>query len=506
MIPLDPAQSRLSDSRELLRGASVNLLGILAKSSRTLVTLFVTRVSGPAVFGLFTLANGVVEVGTRLSVFGMDKSLLTFIPEARQGTGAGDGEYRFLSAAFLTSQVLAGFLTLALVVGAPWISMAWFGMPELVWPLRFMALAILPVTLMNLALAATKALKIMAYDALVAGALFPLALLLFAVPILWVEQDAEALSLAYTLAGVVGAGVALWFFRRHYSVLETLARGPGGALKSVVSFSTPLGLHDFILYLAMKLELFVVAFFLEPAAVGIYALAAELAFVMKKFRQIFDPILLPILSEAQGGGQEERVQENLARVVRWILVPGILYLAAMALFARPILGVFGEEFRTGGMVLILLCGAQLANVGTGPLDLAMIASGRPRINLLNISLILVVQTGLNLWLIPRYGLTGAGAAALAAFLFVGLLRFGQGLLILGVNPFHSAQLKPLAAGVVAGLGVALGGWLLPSSDLPFLWVGGLVAVALLYVLVLWLLGLEEEDLKLVKTLMSGGQG
>jgi O-antigen/teichoic acid export membrane protein len=274
----------------------------------------------------------------------------------------------------------------------------------------------------------------------------------------------------------------------------------------VVSFSTPLGLHDFILYLAMKLELFVVAFFLEPAAVGIYALAAELAFVMKKFRQIFDPILLPILSEARGGGQEERVQENLARVVRWILVPGILYLAAMALFARPILGVFGEEFRTGGMVLILLCGAQLANVGTGPLDLAMIASGRPRINLLNISLILVVQTGLNLWLIPRYGLTGAGAAALAAFLFVGLLRFGQGLLILGVNPFHSAQLKPLAAGVVAGLGVALGGWLLPSSDLPFLWVGGLVAMALLYVLVLWLLGLEEEDTKLVKTLVSGGRG
>lgn len=504
MSPHDEGPPVGTDSRELVRAASVNLLGMLAKASRTLFTFFVTRVGGPAVFGLFTLATGVVEVVTRFSIFGMDKSLLKFVPEARRE--GGTRPYRLLSAAFLTSQALGLVVTLAVVVGAAWISETWLDTPELVWPLRLVALSILPVTLMNLVLAATKALKIMSYDALVSGGLFPLSLLLFSLPILWTEADIVALAVAYALAGVAGVAVSLWLFRRHFSVKAAFTTAPGTALGEMVRFSTPLGLHDFILYLAMKVELFILAFFVQPAAVGVYALAAELAFVLKKFRQIFDPILLPLMAEARGGGQMDRVEANLARVIRWVLMLGVFYVTSMILFGPSILGLFGEEFTVGATVLVVLCLAQMANVATGTLDLAMIVAGRPRINLLNISLILVAQTGLNLWLIPRYGIVGAGVAALGAFVFIGLVRLGQSLFLLELNPFRQAQLKPIAAGALAGLALVAVGARMPLPDLPFGWVIGIVILGLVYLLLLRILGFEEEDADLLKRILPGRRG
>ena len=488
----------LADTKTVAKAASVNLLGILARSSRTLVTLFVTRVSGAQVFGLFTLVTAVVELVTRFTVFGLDKSLLKFVPEVR-GEGSADLD-GVLSAAFRTALVLGLIATVGLVWGAPWISEHWLRQPDLGVPLRLAALAVLPLTFVTLLLTATKALKIMSYDALVTGALMPALLLLFAVPILWTDDDVATLALAFTGAAVASVAVSAWFYRKHFAISASLLTRPGSALGRIIRFSTPLGLHDFVQFLAVKLEIFILAFFVLPADLGVYALAAELAFVTKKFRQIFDPILIPLMSEARSQMQMRRVEENVARVVRWILTLGVLYVGGMVLFPEPILTIFGSEFGTGAGVLVMLCVAQLVNSATGLLDMAMMVSGRPRINLLNVCLVLATQTGLNLWLVPRFGLLGASTAALATFVLVSVVRVAQSLWILRLNPFHINQAKPLVAGVGAGL-VVVAARGATSPDAPLAWIAFLAAFVGLYGAILWLLRVEKEDKHLLKAVV-----
>ena len=88
-----------SDAGTVAKAAGVNLLGMAARSSRSLVTLFVTRVGGAGTFGIFTLVIAVTEVVSRLTILGMDKSLLKFLPEKKS-------PYAILSASFRTALVL----------------------------------------------------------------------------------------------------------------------------------------------------------------------------------------------------------------------------------------------------------------------------------------------------------------------------------------------------------------------------------------------------------------
>jgi O-antigen/teichoic acid export membrane protein len=489
---------KLSDSKTVVKGAAVNSLGMLARASRVAFTVFVTRVSGPATFGLFTLAAAVTEVATRFCIFGMDKSLLKFIPEAR--TTGQNGAYRIQSAAFRTGSVLAVLLTVSLVWSAPWIADVWLDKPQLTFPLQLIALSILPLTLANLVLAATKALKIMSYDAVVTGVVFPLLLLVLSVPILWTANPTVTLALAYTGAAVVAAIVALAFYRRHFPIVHSFFSAPRGTLRRMLSFSTPLGLHDFVQYLAIKLEIVVVAVFVTPVDLGVYAVAVEVAFVIKKFRQVFDPILIPLMSEAHGEQRMLRMKANVARVMRWVLMLGVAYVGSVMLFAEPILRIFGGEFSRGTAVLAVLCGAHLINASTGLLDMAMMVSGRPRVNLLNVCIVLVVQTGLNIWLVPRHGIGGAAIAALAAFVSVGVIRTAQSLLILRMNPFSWAQLKPLIAGLGGAVAVVGIRALLLPAGIRLPWPVLLGVFVLLYSLLLWSLGFEEEDRRMLRGL------
>ena len=496
------------DSRTLVTAAAVNLLGVLARSSRALATLFITRVSGPATYGLFTLATAVVEVVTRFSIFGMDKSLLKFIPEEmgkpRQprdaqsvdGPVTPDPVYQLLAASLLTAFALSLALIVGLLWTAPWVSEI-LDDPGLERPLRLISWSILPITFVSLLMASTKALRIMRYDALVTGLVLPLSLLLFAVPIIGTEDDTATLSLAYGASYGVGLLIALFAYRRHFRLVDSFLTLPGAAWKRMMSFSAPLGLHDFVQYLAVKLELFILAFFTSSVELGIYALAAELSFVVRKFRQIFDPILIPVMSSALTTDEPRRVEANVARVVRWILLPGALYVGVLAVFSRPVLGLFGPEFAVGAGVLVVLCVAQLLNACTGLLDMAMMVSGRPAINLLNVCIVLTTQTGLNLWLIPRHGLMGAAWAALCAYLVVSLVRYGQSVVILGLNPLRWSQAKPLIAASVAMVATIAVRGVWAGADASANWLVLLVGFVLLYLSALVLLRLDAEDIELL---------
>jgi O-antigen/teichoic acid export membrane protein len=468
---------------------------MLAKSSRALATLFITRVSGPSVFGLFSLATSVAELATRFTVFGMDKALLKFVAEGRaSGTPV---EYPVLSVVIRTGAFLSIGATILLIVVAPWVATSWLNAPELVRPVRLVALAIIPLTLATLLLAATKALKIMRYDALVSGLVTPLALFGLAVPILWTDDDVTTLAVAFALSAVVALVFALGFFGRHFRARPALTTRPGPWTRGVLRFSTPLGLHDFVQLLAAKLELFLLLFFVGPAQLGVYALASEIAFVMKKVRQSFDPILIPVIAEVGTMDQDGRAWGEVARVLRWILMICVPFVGTMGLFGPQMMALFGPGFTTGALTLSLLCGAQLLNAATGLFDLSMMVSGRTHINLFNVCALLVVQTVLNFLWIPRFGIVGGAAAALGAFLFLALLRVAQGRVILGLRPFDRSQLKPVLAGGLAAVPIPLMG---RSDLLTGIWwtAPTVVAYLLTYVLLMRAFGLTLEDRELIR--------
>ncbi|MCB1036140.1 MAG: oligosaccharide flippase family protein [Acidobacteria bacterium] len=178
----------------------------------------------------------------------------------------------------------------------------------------------------------------------------------------------------------------------------------GASLPMMGSFLVALALNQSDLYFMEILG--------DEAEVGHYAAAATTAHLLVLVQTTIVGLVAPLAGPAVEGGKEasRSAFRQALRLMASLLFPvaGILWLAA-----GPILGVYGEAYRGATRVLELLVLGTLAWALAALSSLWLQYQGRGSV-VLTISLAsLIVDSGLNLLLIPRYGMAGAAAGTAA---------------------------------------------------------------------------------------------
>src|ERR1051325_6545134 len=72
---------------ELKRGARANFIAMFASNFRGIFTFLVARLRGPAALGVFSVAWATTDLVSKIGIFGLDDTIITFIARAE---GAGD--------------------------------------------------------------------------------------------------------------------------------------------------------------------------------------------------------------------------------------------------------------------------------------------------------------------------------------------------------------------------------------------------------------------------------
>ncbi len=170
-------------------------------------------------------------------------------------------------------------------------------------------------------------------------------------------------------------------------------------------------------FLNFRLDLLVLGLFAPLASVGYYAVAATLAELVTYLGIAFQISVLPIVSRGQGNA---RRAETSRAAVRHHSVLALVLVAANAVFAPLVLLYgYGDAFRPALLpLLILLPGMWF--VGTGNLVVGDLRGrGRPGLasTVKGVSALLTV--GLDVALIPPFGVTGAALASLVSYAFFG---------------------------------------------------------------------------------------
>jgi O-antigen/teichoic acid export membrane protein len=169
----------------------------------------------------------------------------------------------------------------------------------------------------------------------------------------------------------------------------------------------------------------------------------------------------------------------------------------LILFPTELLHLFGEGFAAGAAVTALLALGQLFDVATGPCGHMLLMSGRPALTMTSNLAGLAVNVVLNLWLIPRYGIVGAGVAWACSLALINLMRVTFVWATMRMLPLDRGLAKALPA-TAAAVGVAL--LVRASTDGSLTLALGVGGIALAYVGVVLLLGLGPEDRFLLATL------
>lgn len=185
-----------------------------------------------------------------------------------------------------------------------------------------------------------------------------------------------------------------------------------------VRFSAPLFANNLLNFIYQRVDTLLVVYFLGIGTAAIFEMAKRIPGVLSRFFSAALIPYLPSVSELLHAGERERAGLLLQRASVYTAFAGY----AMTLFAvavqEPLLKLLFSQDYTGAAPVLgpLLIAACLA-VQAGLMGQALIALDRPQIIMYVNAGLATLSLALNVVLVPRFGLAGAGWSAVAATLF-----------------------------------------------------------------------------------------
>ena len=161
---------------------------------------------------------------------------------------------------------------------------------------------------------------------------------------------------------------------------------------------------------------------------------------------------MPVASELYARGKEQELNSIYKAVTKWVLslaLPGFLL---MALFSESILMImFGAEYVGGATALSILAFALFISSVLGPANYVLQTYGKTRIVMKGYFIGAGVNFGLNLLLIPLYGINGAAIATGFSYVLISVLYFLFVWRLARMQPFRLNHLKPAFASIISVL-------------------------------------------------------
>lgn len=241
--------------------------------------------------------------------------------------------------------------------------------------------------------------------------------------IVWVGVSVVLIELGYGFEAIIYgfiSGVAVlgtWAFTR----IDTPFGRPSVELaNSIVSFSK----YDFISesggYVYNWVDVGLIGLFLTQSAVGIYEFAWQITIPVALVYETTTTTLFPEISR----WHSSKSTEEITRVMSQAMTVG-LFISVPALFGALVLSeqilelVYGPAYVAGASVLVILLGEKVIGSFQSVMNITLRGIDQPREAALVTTFTIVTNLGLNVFMIPRYGIIGAAVATL----FSNLINF-----------------------------------------------------------------------------------
>lgn len=472
------------DTVDLIRGGAVNTVGTAVGAIRTLFLVLVARLLGDSVLGTFSLAWVTIDLAAKVASLGLAVGITPHVARA----DAEDGDIK----ALLLTAVPVGLAGSLVVAGLLMVGARVFASPVLGSAVALMALAMPGVVLYRISNGVSRGLRIMRHNVYSRGFAESFVTLAVFLTVFAVGGQGRTPIVAMVAGTTAGGLVAFW-------LALGVARGSGGfsltRARHLIRFSLPVAGYGLVNLLMQRLDVLLLGVFvgrapgLDLSTFGAYAAAVEIAGVMRRIRQTFEPIYAPVVARRLAVDDWTTVRGVMAQIGRWTLVLQLPLAGVLVVSGSLVLAVFGPSFAIAAPWLSLLVVAHGLFNFFGLAE-ALLLARRPVLNLWNSCLAAIIQLGLTLWLVPRYGIVGAPLAMIAAHAALGLFRLVELRWLFAMRWPWRTLVRPTILSALA-FAVAVGVRSLVPG--PSGWVAAGVTLLAIVLVGWWRLGLDEGD-------------
>jgi O-antigen/teichoic acid export membrane protein len=205
-------------------------------------------------------------------------------------------------------------------------------------------------------------------------------------------------------------------------------------------FTAPRSLATLAQIVIQRLDIVLVGVLRGPAEAAVYTAATRFLVAGQLGNAAISMAAQPRFTELFAVGDRRGANTVYQTTTAWLVVlTWPLYLLAM-IYARTVLAVFGHAYHAGAAVMLVLGFAMLVATGCGLVDMVLTTTGRTTWSLANGLLAVTVNVGVDLALIPRYGMVGAAIGWAAAIGVTNLVPLAQVAAVVRVHPFGRGAL------------------------------------------------------------------
>jgi O-antigen/teichoic acid export membrane protein len=409
----------ISDQKfsEILTGSVWALSARMISTGFGLVaSIIIARLYGAKVVGIVAVVNSFLMLATIFTVLGTQTSLLRLIPEHLVKYSPTSAFRVYRKSQFMV--ILVSLVTGALFfICADLIAARVFSKPHLSFYFALASVFVVFKSLMLLNTQAVRGLRLIKVFALMQ--VFPQGfnlLLLIFLGFLWPSQNVPVYALlgGFAVTGILGWFIMEYTFRQKMYPEDSVHTM---SVREILSISLPMLMTATMTFLIGQTGVIMLSIFRTEAEVGYYAIAVKLATLTVFILNAVNSMAGPKFSELFHFNKIDElfyVAKKSAKLIFWTTSPILL---GFVVFGKLVLNIaFGKEFGVAYPALVLLVLGQFVNSISGATGLFMNMTGNQTV-FRNIMLVAaVLNIGINLVLIPGYGIYGVAIAAMVSLI------------------------------------------------------------------------------------------
>lgn len=431
----------------LAKGTGIAFVGnIVGKIAQIATQVILARLLGPKYFGLYALGMSFLRMTGMFSPLGMGLGVIRYA-----GIYQKTSQER-LKGVILQSLLTAGTIGLllggVLYVLAPWLAVKFFSKPELTEVLRWFSVGIWIMAGIRVTAATTRATEKIQYSAFAQGIVEPVSnLILVGVFVILLDWSIKGALFARVLSFSLTLIVLLIFVRMLYPVVFSSRVKAEYSFKEVLTFSLAASWAGVLAGLSGWTDRVLIGYYLPAAEVGIYQAASQVMMIFSIISMTINTIVSPMIANLHSAGENSQLDALLKVSTRWVLYTSIPIILVIVLSSRDVMGfIFGTEYITGATPLVILSVGGMIRVGMGAIGMVMIMTGHQNPWLLISLFMFLLNISLNLYLIPRYGLTGAALGSSVSSVIPAVIGLFQARKLVKVWPYGKDFYKVMLAG------------------------------------------------------------
>ena len=490
----------MNTASKIAKETTVTFSGLVyGNFNRYLYSALLARWVGAEFLGIYSLANAIMLISEVVAKMGLETGAMRFVsrlnPELDQ-----EKIQKIIASALKMTTIFSLVIMVALIISSGAIVKNILNEPPLLKLVIIIFAIAIPFNALTLVSAfATQGFKRLKYKILVTQFLNPTLLLTTMVICYWFISAESALMAPMLITGIIGFFVMLGVLKKVTGVSNNQIM-KAKVDTSLFNFSYPLMFVTILQTFMHWMDILMLGYFTDATTVGLYHPAARTAGLLQALLLSFISIYAPMMAQFHREGDRKKMADTYKLVSRWLLMCAIPISAIFIIFPGKVMLLFGPEYLPSAKILVILTGATFIQAIFGAAGPTLSMSGHTKLVLWNTIGAFALNFGLNIYLIPNYGIIGAAIATLTSLIVVGFARTIEVSVILKMNFFDRKVIKPIFAGIMVFTGLLLiKDFIMPFHTLITLLSAGIFSVGS-FGLIMWILKIEDEDLDFFKGL------